>query len=82
MIEFVFFMLNVLVLLMFYIYDYMGLWYFFSVFFLLFMVGNSVFWVCGDMCMLSVVMVSVGGINVIFDFVFIFGFGLVLVMGI
>ena len=81
-IELVFSMLNAPVLLMPYIYDYMGLWYLSSVFLSLPMVGNSVLRACGDTRTPSVVMASVGGINAILDPVFIFGFGPVPAMGI
>lgn len=81
-IEFVFKMFNVIENLMFYIFDYMGFWYLLSIFLVMFMVGNSVLCVCGDMCMFSIVMVVGGGLNVLLDFIFIFGFGFVFVMGI
>lgn len=81
-IEFVFKLFNVIDNLMLYIFDYMGLWYLLSIFFVMLMVGNSVLWVCGDICIFSIVMVVGGGLNVLFDFIFIFGFGFILVMGI
>lgn len=60
----------------------MYIWYFVFVFLVIFMVGNSVLWVRGDIKMLSIIMVIGGGINVVFDLIFIFGVGLILEMGI
>ncbi|WP_438823574.1 MATE family efflux transporter [Alteromonas sp. S005] len=81
-IEPVFKLLNASENLMPYISDYMGLWYFSSIFLAMPMVGNSVLRACGDTRTPSIVMATGGGLNALLDPLFIFGFGPIPAMGI
>lgn len=78
----IFSMLNATENLMPYIRDYMGVWYFSSVFLSLPMVGNSVLRACGDTRTPSIIMAAGGGLNALLDPILIFGFGPVPAMGI
>lgn len=81
-IDFIFQLLGAQQHLMPYIHDYMGIWYFASVFLALPMVGNSVLRARGDTKTPSIIMATGGGINALLDPVFIFGFGPLPAMGI
>ncbi|MEW9798152.1 MATE family efflux transporter [Alteromonas sp. CYL-A6] len=65
-----------------FIHDYMGVWYFSSVFLSLPMVGNSVLRACGDTRTPSIIMAAGGGLNALLDPLFIFGWGPFPAMGI
>nr|WP_268245048.1 MATE family efflux transporter [Alteromonas halophila] len=78
----IFTLLNASDNLMPYIHDYMGIWYFSSVFLSLPMVGNSILRACGDTRTPSIIMAAGGGLNALLDPLFIFGLGPVPAMGI
>ena len=78
----IFTMLNATDNLMPYIHDYMGVWYFSSVFLSVPMVGNSVLRACGDTRTPSIIMAAGGGLNALLDPILIFGFGPIPAMGI
>ncbi len=78
----IFTLLNASDNLMPYIHDYMGIWYFSSVFLSIPMVGNSVLRACGDTRTPSIIMAAGGGLNAALDPIFIFGLGPIPAMGI
>lgn len=81
-IELLFLLFGVSYELIFFIKEYMVVWYFMIFLFVLFMAGNSVICVIGDIKIFVKIMMLVGLINGVFDLLLIFGYGLFFEFGI